>query len=129
MREIGTKGQLAAFQGRKQYSLTSFSMPFGIGFKYSISARFGISFEWGMRKTITDYLDDVSTTYYLDGDQIDPGNTAEVMSDPTFEHKPYQERGNPKTNDWYNFTGITLTYKFRLFGNKGCTDERRRVKY
>jgi hypothetical protein len=95
--------------------------------KYSLNSRFAITAEWGLRKTFSDYIDDVSTTYYLTGDQIDPNNTEQALSDPTFSHDPYMERGNPSTRDWYNFTGITLTYKFKLFGGKGCPDQQRSV--
>jgi len=125
LRSIGTEGQNVGFDGRKPYKLFTFSVPFGIGAKYSINSRLCLSAEWGLRKTFTDYLDDVSTTYYLDGSQIDVSQPEEVLSDPTFLHTARQERGNPTTNDWYNFTGISLTYKFRLFGNKKCLDQLR----
>jgi len=123
LNDIGTEGQNIGFDGRKPYKLISFSIPFGIGVKYSLTSRFSLTAEWGMRKTFTDYLDDVSRTYYLEGSQIDPSNTSLTLSDPTFEHRPYMERGNPKTKDWYNFSGLTLTYKFRVFGNKKCLDQ------
>lgn len=125
LRDIGTEGQQAGFEDRKPYNLHSVSIPFGIGFKYSISRRFGLTAFWGMRKTFTDYLDDVSRTYYLNGAQIDPDNSAQVLSDPTFQHQPYMERGNPTTNDWFNFSGVTLTYKFNLFGKRKCDDQPR----
>jgi len=125
LRSIGTEGQQIGFDGRKPYNLVAFSIPFGIGVKYSINRRLCLSAEWGLRKSFTDYLDDVSTTYYLEGATIDPGNTDEVLSDPTMVHKPRQERGNPSTNDWYNFTGISLTYKFRLVGKNKCPDQKK----
>jgi hypothetical protein len=122
LRDVGTEGQNDDFNKRSPYNLYSFTMPFGFGLKFSLGQKFGLGVEWGMRKTLTDYIDDVSTTYYLQGDQIDPGNTEEMLSDPTLLHSPNDERGNPRTKDWYNFFGITLTYKFELFGNKGCID-------
>ena len=125
LRDMGTEGQNVGFEGRPAYKKYTFTLPFGIGFKYSLNSRLGLALEWGVRKTFSDYLDDVSTTYYLDGEQINPDNVAEVRSDPTFSHKPYQERGNPKTNDWYSFLGVSLTYKFNPFGGKGCYDQKR----
>jgi len=125
LRDIGTEGQQVGFEGRKPYNLYSFSIPFGIGFKYSLSRRIGLSAYWGMRKGFSDYLDDVSRTYYLDGAMIDPNNSAQVLSDPTFQHQAYMERGNPNTNDWFNFSGVTLTYKFNLFGKRKCDDQPR----
>jgi hypothetical protein len=126
LKDIGTEGQNVGFEGRKPYKLISFSVPFGIGVKFSLNSRFGLTAEWGLRKTFTDYLDDVSTTYYLDGSQINPSDITQVLSDPTMTHDAYMERGNPETNDWYNFSGITLTYKFKLFGGRKCYDQVRK---
>jgi len=121
--DIGTEGQKVGFEGREPYKLFSLCMPFGLGFKYNLSRRLSLAVEWGMRKTVTDYIDDVSTTYYLEGDQIDPSDVDAVMSDPTFSHEPFMERGNPKTKDWYNFTGIYITYRFDPFLSKRCFDQ------
>lgn len=129
LNEIGTEGQHTGYDGREPYDLYGFAIPFGFGFKYSINKRLGLGLEWGMRKTFTDYLDDVSTTYYLDAEQIDPDNPAQVLSDPALSHKPGMQRGDPKTSDWYNFTGISLTYKFNLFKRYRCVDYGVRRKY
>jgi hypothetical protein len=123
LRSLGTEGQNIGFDGRKPYSRMAFTIPFGIGFKYSLNRRICFSGEWGLRKTFTDYLDDVSKTYYLDGASIDPNNAEQVLSDPTFLHKPMQERGNPSTRDWYCFAGVTLTYKFRLYNKNKCPNK------
>lgn len=123
LRSLGTEGQNAGFDGRSPYGKVTFTIPFGLGIKYSINRRLGLTAEWGMRKTFSDYLDDVSTTYYLNGTQIDPGDPAEFLSDPTLLHQPMQERGNPTTKDWYNFAGISLTYKFRLYNKNKCPNQ------
>ena len=122
LKAAGTEGQNSGFDGRSPYNQYSFAIPFGFGFKYSVSERIGVTFEWGMRKTFTDYIDDISTTYYLVGENINPDNTNEVLSDPTMTHKPNEQRGDDKNNDWYNYTGITLTYKFDLRNKKGCNN-------
>jgi hypothetical protein len=129
LKELGTEGQNTGYDGRKPYKTFSMAMPFGIGFKYSLTKKLGFAFEWGMRKTITDYIDDVSTTYYLDGESIDPGNTAQILSDPTRNHKPGMMRGNPRTKDWYSFFGVSVTYKFDLFRQYKCVDFGERRKY
>ena len=33
-------------------------------------------------------------------------------------HDAYMQRGNDNNNDWYNITGVTVTYKFDLRSNK-----------
>ncbi len=64
LQPLGTEGQgTTAYPDRKPYSLTSVAIPFGIGFKFSLGTNTSLGIEWGLRKTFTDYLDDVSTTY------------------------------------------------------------------
>ena len=64
LQPLGTEGQgTTAYPDRSAYSLTSIGIPFGIGLKFSLSQSTVVALEWGMRKTFTDYLDDVSTTY------------------------------------------------------------------
>ncbi len=121
LKDIGTEGQNIGFDGREPYNLVAFAIPFGIGFKYSLNRRFSVTGEWGLRKSFTDYLDDVSTTYYLDGSTLT--TPEELLSDPTRLHQPMQERGDPSTDDWYNFSGLTLTYKFRLYNKNKCPNE------
>ncbi len=122
LRDIGTEGQLVGFDGRKKYSKVGIAIPFGLGFKYSLTKKLAVGLEWGMRRTYSDYLDDISKTYYLVGSDINPENTDEYLSDPTRTYEPGMQRGNPKTKDWYSFAGIYITYKFNLFGREKCLD-------
>ncbi|MCX6296331.1 MAG: DUF6089 family protein [Bacteroidetes bacterium] len=120
LQPLGTEGQgLEGGASKKKYKLIQMSIPFGVGAKANLSKNIGISFEWGMRKTFTDYLDDVSKKYY------DPlilasarGGTAAVMSDPSIGTDPAyrntgRQRGNPTNKDWYSFAGIALTIKLK----------------
>ena len=122
LRPLGTEGQGSGLKtAPKPYSLLGVSIPFGMGFKFHAMGRLGVSIEWGMRKTYTDFLDDVSTTYVdqnilfankgLQASQfadrsISPGNSIGPGSSNV-----NRQRGNPTTNDWYSFAGVTLTYK------------------
>lgn len=64
LQPLGTEGQnTTAYPDRSPYNLTSIAIPFGIGFKWNIAPSVTLNFEWGLRKTFTDYIDDVSTTY------------------------------------------------------------------
>ena len=99
---------------RKEYSLIQFAIPIGGGIKIAINKSFNIILEYGARKTFTDYLDDVSTTFV--GGNGDPypkemSQDAIEMSDPTGTHMFGEERGNPNKKDWYSFAGITLSFK------------------
>ena len=127
--DIGTEGQNIGFDGRSPYKTTQLAIPFGLGFKYSLTKKLGFALEWGLRKTFTDYVDDISTSYYLDGESINPGNQSEVLSDPTMSHNAYESRGNAGTNDWYAFVGLTITYKFRLGSDRRCSTFGNREDY
>ncbi len=113
LQALGTEGQgTTSFQDRKKYALTQFSIPMGGGFKIAVNKTFNIILEYGIRKTFTDYLDDVSTTY-TGGNLWDMSELADRMSDRSLngtQAKGFQ-RGNSKDNDWYTFTGITLSFK------------------
>jgi len=70
-----------------------------------------------MRKTFTDYIDDVSSKYY------DPavlakqrGHLAAAVADPSIgKDKSYsdvgKQRGDSGNKDWYSFFGIVLTIR------------------
>lgn len=64
LQPIGTEGQgTTAYPDRTPYKLMSWSIPVGGGLKWAVTKRVNLSLEWGIRKTFTDYLDDISTTY------------------------------------------------------------------
>ncbi len=115
LQELGTEGQgTPSFPERKKYPLTQFSIPLGGGIKIAVNESFNIMFEYGIRKTFTDYLDDVSTTY-PGANVLRPeyGNLSVEMSDPNGSHAPGSQRGNSEDKDWYTFTGITLSFKIK----------------
>ena len=96
-----------------------------LGFKIAVSNSFNIILEYGTRKTFSDYLDDVSTTFI--GDQITAGASQETIEmsdpigvlDPTRSHNKGDQRGDPGKKDWYSFAGITLSFKLNT-NTKGC---------
>jgi hypothetical protein len=124
LRALGTEGQTIGYDGRKPYSTMGISFPFGLGVKYSLSKKFCLTAFWELHKTFSDYIDDVSQTYYLDGHSINPDDIASVYSDPTRSHEPGMQRGNSHTKDWYSFAGVAVTYKFIIGSGKKCRDLR-----
>ena len=122
LRELGTEGQNIGYEGRKPYKTYSFGIPFGLGVKISLARRLGLAVFWEMHKTFTDYIDDVSKTYYLYGPTINKDDPSQYLSDPTRSYTQGMQRGNSRTNDWYSFSGITLTYKFNIITRKRCKD-------
>ena len=122
LQELGTEGQgTTAFPERDKYSLIQFAIPMGAGIKLAINESFNIILEYGVRKTFTDYLDDVSTTF-VGGNSVYPiemSPEAQEMSDPIGVHLKDDQRGDPEKNDWYSFAGVTLSFKLHN-NTKGC---------
>jgi len=127
LKPLSTEGQgLSAYPDREPYKLTQFAIPFGAGIKLRINENAVLGYEIGLRKTFTDYLDDVSKTY------VDPsalalerGPKAVEMSyrggelktgNPTYPADG-EIRGGAEFKDWYYFTGITLSVAINT-GNK-----------
>ena len=119
LQAIGTEGQQNTDAngnrlGPAPYNKVAFSVPFGIGVKYSLGKRVGLAAEWRIHKTFTDYLDDISTVYA----DLPPAN--QPYGDPTGSFDAGMKRGDESTNDWFSYAGITLTYKFDLRGKQRC---------
>ena len=111
LQELGTEGQgTTTFPDRNKYSLIQFAIPMGGGLKIAVNESFNILIEYGIRKTFTDYLDDVSTTY-PGSNLVDMSNEAIYMSDPQGTHLKDDQRGDDTKKDWYSFAGITLSFK------------------
>lgn len=71
------------------YSMMQPVIPFGLGFKQLVGKKFALGLEVGLRRTFFDEWDNVS--------------------DGNVEFKDYQY-GNPNTNDWYTFAGLSVSY-------------------
>jgi hypothetical protein len=97
-------------------------VPLGIGFKFPINREWSIGLEYSITKTFTDYIDDVSTTYY-DNDAIKAayGDVAAYFADPSTTPtrdatisggtNPGQKRGETTYNDSFMFAWLHLSYK------------------
>jgi hypothetical protein len=129
LKPLSTEGQGLEGYNRKPYSLTQLAIPLGVGVKFRISENTILAYEVTIRKTFTDYLDDVSSTYVdqfalaqqrglkavsmaFRGDEL-KGSTTTYPEDGAV-------RGGSKYGDWYYFTGFTL-YIGLGSGNGGST--------
>jgi hypothetical protein len=121
LQPIGTEGQ-DILPTRTKYSRIQFAIPLGIGLKKTLNGRWGINLEYGIRKTFTDYIDDVSSTY-VDPSIFPVGSTdanlanpalATNPSDPFYNSTvPNQQRGDPRFTDSYMFAVLSVTYKIK----------------
>jgi hypothetical protein len=121
----GTTYDLQKYQteGEAKYSLVQVAIPMGIGFKYSLGNFWNLGLELGLRKTFTDYLDDVSTKYpnYDNLKQSNPIAAALAFKAVGINYSSLSGtgRGNPNRDDTYIFAGFTLTKTLRRFSCKG----------
>lgn len=141
LRPLRTEGQ-GFVPSREQYSNWQFVIPFGVGMKYALDKKSSIGLEYGLRKTFTDYMDDVSTTYVYtqEGAQRSPAamqalsdamgydEVARALADPSKAPAPQglddvfpgacstcpgMQRGDPTDLDSYMFLTITYQRKIR----------------
>ncbi|MCF8464770.1 MAG: outer membrane beta-barrel protein [Flavobacteriales bacterium] len=135
LRPLHTEGQ-EFVPSRKEYANWQFVIPFGVGMKYAIDKTSSIGLEYGLRKTFTDYMDDVSTSYVYTKwalnsleiqDALGYDNVAAALADPSLNRVsnnidsfpgacsacPGQQRGDPTDLDSYMFMMITYQRKIR----------------
>lgn len=103
------------------YSRFGLAIPVGIGAYATIEKKYRIGWELSWRKTFTDYLDDVSTSYADPADLSSPlsselANRSDGYSnDPKFlkNYATGSKRGDPSHKDNYLTTTITASYVIR----------------
>jgi hypothetical protein len=126
LKELNTEGQ-GLTATRKEYSTIQFCIPIGLGFKYTIDRKWGVGLEFGIRKTFTDYIDDVSTTYYdrallVQKYGSEKGNYIADIADRSNGSRPQitgagSQRGDPRYKDSYMFAIFSINYKLRTGRN------------
>ncbi len=135
LKPLHTEGQ-EFVPSRSEYSNWQFAIPFGIGMKYALDKNSSIGLEYGLRKTFTDYIDDVSTSYVYTKwapnsaalqQALGYDNVAAALADPSLNRVstnveafpgacsacPGQQRGDPTDLDSYMFMMITYQRKIR----------------
>ena len=117
--DLRTEGQ-GLIKGREPYKTQALSIPLGAGLQWSMSYRSRLAVFVGLRKTFTDYIDDVSTSY-VDQQVLSNywGSTTAALAYrgdelPNAASYPAEgtARGNPRNKDSYYFSGVS--YRFRL---------------
>ena len=127
LKPLRLEGQgMAEYPQKKEYSLTQLEIPMGFGAKYFIKENMYIGFEVLHRKTFTDYMDDVSTSYidpihfstYLTPEQTAMAYQLHYRGDiinPQTRAAVGEQRGDPTEND--AFFSTILRFGWRLNGN------------
>lgn len=125
LQPLGTEGQ--GMPGYiEKYKRTQISIPLGGGIKYNMNEEWTLGVEIGLRKTFTDYLDDVSG-FYVNYNELLVGNGSEAAAlsdrfdeftgtEPRIFESGKVVRGNPAYKDWYMFVNLTVSYNFVFKG-------------
>ncbi len=140
---LRTEGQgMTQYPNKKPYSLTQINIPMGGGLKYQISPRVNLGVELLYRKTFTDYIDDVSTTY-IDPNYFDDYLSAQdaaiarKVHDKTFgivtpgvtRYAPGTQRGNSKNMDAYFSTLLKLGVRLgEIYGSAAERNSARQTR-
>jgi len=123
LQPLGTEGQgYAEYPDLKKYKRTSTAWLLGGGIKFRASKKLGMHIEGGVRKTSTDYLDDVSGVY---ADPIvmqhEGGQMVAFLADPSVEvvSEPVGQtgkmRGDNSKSDDYFFFGVGFVYTIKNY--------------
>lgn len=121
LKPLSTEGQgLSQYPDRKPYRLTQMALAFGGGFKFALTPALNIGVDISQRKTFTDYLDDLSSSY-VDQDALLLARGAKAVElayrgdeltggNPNYPSHGTQ-RGTKSEMDWYYYAGITLEFR------------------
>ena len=133
LQPLRTEGQGSnEYPDRQPYALTAPMMPFGVGFRVKPNDMLTFGVEYGFRKTWTDYLDDVSTTYvgsellnryHSDGEAaLLADRSGEVVEG--YVNAVGIERGDDSLDDWYAYLNAYVSFRldkvFWFVGKKRC---------
>jgi hypothetical protein len=120
LRPLSTEGE-GLIPTRKKYSPIQFTIPLGVGVKVRVSRVLEMGIEYTARICFTDYIDDVSTTYFDPvALQKEKGDIAALIANPALNKNPGdplytstlagQQRGDPKNKDSYLAVMVTMYY-------------------
>lgn len=120
LRPLGTEGQGTSLSKKGTYSNFQPCLPLGVGAKAQIGKNVTVNFDLAIRKTFTDYLDDVKSATYADPSVLSASNgeNSALLSNRSLDGARHGYRGNPTTKDWYVYAGAMVS--IRLGRGRKC---------
>jgi len=129
LRPLGTEGQNIGYidpnngKKRKTYGSMAVCFPIGAGIKYNVSNNVNLSFQITHRLTLTDYLDDVSTTFIgIDKFPVLNGqpSLAGILQDRSYETGTSigtegRQRGLSKQKDQYIIAEVGISFSITSY--------------
>lgn len=124
LQPLGTEGQGTSYGRKRKYSRYQACFPIGLGAKISLGKVANLNLDIALRKTFTDYIDDVGANYSVDPAAFSVLNetTALELSNTSLDNSRYSKRGNQSTSDWYVYYSASIT--FRLGKTNKCAEPR-----
>ena len=126
LQPLGTEGQgTSAAPNNPKYSLTQLNIPFGGGVKFKLADNITGFVDLTWRRTFTDYLDDVSTSYadpeilLAEGGELTlalSNRTGEFLGEEGYISNGVQ-RGNLTINDYYFMGAVGVSFAFYSSGS------------
>jgi hypothetical protein len=138
LKPLSTEGQgLSQYPQSRPYNLTQLALPFGVGAKFAVSDNFSVGIEFNQRKSFTDYIDDVSSSYVdvnvlrqAKGDKaVQLAFRENEIPQGRLQYPAHgEQRGTPSEMDWFYFLGLTSEIKLNAIGNLlGNSGNKKRV--
>lgn len=124
LRPLGTEGQNFSAYSDRKYQPVSICFPLGVGFKYWIKPGMNFSMEFVHRITLTDYLDDVSSTYVgidLFQPNEGPSSPAARLQDPSIPvngqklGRAGKQRGDKSGTDQYFMLQCSFSFQLKTY--------------
>jgi len=117
LQPLGTEGQ-GSSTGEGRYATTGFAVPFGFGFKLNLGHFSALNFEWGMRRTWTDHLDDVAGYYAStavledeSGPLAEELSEERVLKEGNIDDPVGQMRGYNGRDDRFAVMNVSFTFR------------------
>ncbi|MCC6600378.1 MAG: hypothetical protein IT223_06855 [Crocinitomicaceae bacterium] len=117
LQPAGTEGQ-GTSEGTPLYKNNGFAIPVGVGVKANLFTILGVSLEWGLRRTWTDYFDDISGSYINPNILEDEKSRLSArLSDQSLVKERADgtnaglQRGDPGKKDLYFFMMLSLNIR------------------
>lgn len=117
LQPLSTEGQ-GLEGGPETYSNFNAAVPIGLGFKMDVSPNWIMGIKGGVRVTFTDYLDDVSGTYFSPSvlaEEVGP-QSAELADRSSGENalgRPGKQRGGYNEVDYFMFLRFVLSFRIK----------------
>lgn len=123
LRPLGTEGQ-NYLTGQRPYNVVSMVIPFGYGYKFQLNRWSTLKLDFSLRKTFTDYIDDVSGVYANTASISESGGAiAGILADRSVNGMTEGgQRGNGSSNDNYFLIGLKFERTLGKSKYDDCTN-------